>query len=83
MREFQEQWNNLTQGKREVREYLNEIERLVRKFPKMTERTVILKFLYGLNPKIRGLMIPINADPKEDILSFTVKAAGLAKSQLE
>ena len=83
IREFREQWAKLTQGKREVREYTNEIEKLVRKFPEMTERTVVLKLWYGLNPEIRALMIPMGADPERESLQLIIRMAELAESQLE
>jgi hypothetical protein len=53
IRQFREQWNRLTQGKREVREYTEEIEKLARRFNEMTERTVVLKFWDGLDPELR------------------------------
>ena len=81
IRQFREQWNKLVQGKREVREYTEEIERLASRFQEMTERTVVLKLWDGLNPELRELMIPMGAEPEVNDLNDIIQMAERAKTQ--
>jgi hypothetical protein len=81
IRQFREQWNKLTQGKREVREYTEEIEKLARRFNEMTERTVVLKFWDGLDPELREMMIPLGIEPETHDLNIMIQTAELVETQ--
>src|SRR6266478_9732079 len=66
MKKLRVKWNNLTQGSRCVQEYVREIELISRKFPEMSERTVVLKFWDGLDSELRELMALMNTEPELD-----------------
>ena len=79
MKRLRVRWNNLTQGKRRVREYVREIEMISKKFPEMSERTLVLKFWDGLNPELREFMALMNTEPELDEISDIVEKAELAE----
>ena len=72
-------WNNLSQGKRCVEEYVRELEQIARKFGEMNERTVVLKFWEGLHPDLREIMALLNTDPEHDDINEIVEKAEQAE----
>ena len=52
MKQLRIKWNGIIQGKCRVNEYARELEKYARKFNKMTEQMVVLKFWDGLNSKL-------------------------------
>ena len=81
IRQFHKQWSKLVQGKREVREYTEKIERLAGQFPEMTEQTVVLKLWDRLNPELRELMILMGAKPEVNDLNDIIQMAERAETQ--
>ena len=68
-------WENLTQGKKRVRDYARELENLARKFREMNERQVVLKFWNGLHGELRGDMVLLDIDPEVDGLDRIIRYA--------
>ena len=82
LEQLRKKWEQMTQGKRRVQDYVRELEGLARKFREVNEQQVVLMFWKGLNADIRGNMVLLGADPEvDDINSMLAKAITSEKSR--
>ena len=69
------QLSNATQGKRRIREFVREIEKLASWFPDVNERTIIQTFWSGMHQHIRLRLIEWGISPEDTPLEQIVRKA--------